>query len=402
MFLFSGLYKPFKGLSQINEFTLITKGISTITLFAIVIHSFLRMPYSRSIVVLTGVFAIAFISLFRWAARTLAERWEDEGGNEEDKTRILVVGTGEVARLICHKLHHTKGLDTLILGMVDAGPPGATGQVDTYPILGSLDQLGNLIDTYKAQEVFVALPTLPQRDVMDLVDKHSSREGVHFYVVSNLFDLISVEIDLAEHHNIPLAFLRNEPMALLHQLIKRIFDIAVALAVFLTTFPFWFLIMAAIRLETDGSSFFTQDRVGKDGKLFRIFKFRTMHASTGKYDYSPSAPGDSRITRVGRFLRKTSLDEFPQFINVLRGEMSLVGPRPEMPFIVNQYKSWERQRLKVKPGITGLWQIMGRKDLPLHESLEYDFYYIKNQTLLLDLTILLRTIPVILKGKGAY
>jgi lipopolysaccharide/colanic/teichoic acid biosynthesis glycosyltransferase len=101
-------------------------------------------------------------------------------------------------------------------------------------------------------------------------------------------------------------------------------------------------------------------------------------------------------------LRETSLDEFPQFFNVLKGDMSLVGPRPEMPFIVEQYKDWERRRLKVKPGITGLWQIMGRKDLPLHENIEYDFYYIKNQSLLLDLTLLIKTIPIILLRKGAY
>lgn len=401
LFLFSGLYRPFKGLSQINEFMLITKASSVITIFAIVVMSFFDMPFSRSVIIITGVLAIAFIALFRWIARAAADHWTEEV-NIEDRTRMLVVGTGEVARLICHKLHHTAEIDSLIVGLVDTDPAAVGRQIDEHPILGTVDQLGELIDTYKIQEVFVSLPLLPQRDVMDLVDRHSSRDGVRFYVVSNLFDLISVEIDLAEHHNIPLTLLRNEQMALLHQLFKRAFDMAVALAVITVSLPFWALIMAAIKLETDGGAFFTQDRVGKGGKLFKIYKFRTMHANTNKYDYSPSAPGDTRITRVGRFLRKTSLDEFPQFINVLKGEMSLVGPRPEMPFIVNQYKSWERQRLKVKPGITGIWQIMGRKDLPLHESLEYDFYYIKNQSLLLDLTILIRTIPVIFRGKGAY
>jgi lipopolysaccharide/colanic/teichoic acid biosynthesis glycosyltransferase len=184
--------------------------------------------------------------------------------------------------------------------------------------------------------------------------------------------------------------------------VKRGFDVVVSGLVVLFTLPFWVVIMTAIRLETDGKAIFKQDRVGKDGRIFRIYKFRTMHSDTETFQYSPSRPDDQRITKVGKFLRKTSLDEFPQFLNVLKGEMSLVGPRPEMPFIVDKYKSWQRQRLKVKPGLTGLWQIMGRKELPLHESLEYDFYYIKNQSLLLDLTILIKTIPIILRGKGAY
>ena len=191
-------------------------------------------------------------------------------------------------------------------------------------------------------------------------------------------------------------------MALVHMFIKRAFDIVVSTVVILLTFPFWILIMIAIRLETDGPAIFKQERVGQNGKVFKIRKFRTMRSDVDKYEYSPSSPDDRRITKVGAFLRKTSLDEFPQFLNVLNGDMSMVGPRPEMPFIVEKYKDWERQRLKVKPGLTGLWQIMGRKDLPLHESLEYDFYYIKNQSLLLDLTILIKTIPIILLGKGAY
>ena len=111
---------------------------------------------------------------------------------------------------------------------------------------------------------------------------------------------------------------------------------------------------------------------------------------------------DPRVTPIGAILRKTSLDELPQLWNVIRGEMSMVGPRPEMPFIVEHYEAWQRQRLTVKPGITGLWQILGRKDLPLHANLEYDFYYIQNQSLLFDLTILLKTIPVVIFGKGAY
>src|SRR5690606_6009638 len=126
------------------------------------------------------------------------------------------------------------------------------------------------------------------------------------------------------------------------------------------------------------------------------------HADSRAYQIAPVENSDPRVTRVGRWLRKTSLDEFPQFINVLLGDMSMVGPRPEMPFIVQQYEPWQRRRLDVKPGITGLWQVIGRKNLPLHLNMEYDFYYIMNQSLLLDIEILIRTVPAVLKGRGAF
>ncbi|HNM45706.1 MAG TPA: sugar transferase, partial [Candidatus Sumerlaeota bacterium] len=151
-----------------------------------------------------------------------------------------------------------------------------------------------------------------------------------------------------------------------------------------------------------GPVFFAQDRVGRNGRRFRIWKYRTMLTSAPTYAVAPTEEMDPRITRFGRWLRKTSLDELSQLLNVLRGDMSIVGPRPEMPFIVDQYEPWQRRRLDVKPGLTGLWQVIGRKNLPLHLNMQYDLYYIKNQSILLDIEILLRTIPAVLKGKGAF
>lgn len=133
-----------------------------------------------------------------------------------------------------------------------------------------------------------------------------------------------------------------------------------------------------------------------------MLKFRTMRPSADPYAPAPVNGEDARVTRFGRWLRRFSLDELPQLINVLRGEMSLVGPRPEMPFLVEQYRPWQRRRLEVRPGLTGLWQILGRKDLPLAENIEYDFFYINHRSLLLDMAILLRTIPVVIAGRGAY
>ena len=162
--------------------------------------------------------------------------------------------------------------------------------------------------------------------------------------------------------------------------------------------PVFLLLALAIKMDSRGPVLFRQERVGQDGKLFRMYKFRTMHTTAPSYEYSPLASSDPRITRLGRFLRRTSLDEVPQLLNVLQGSMSLVGPRPEMPFIVEQYTERHRQRLQVRPGLTGLWQLSGDRAFLIHENIEYDLYYIQHRSLFMDLAILLHTIIFAARG----
>jgi lipopolysaccharide/colanic/teichoic acid biosynthesis glycosyltransferase len=183
---------------------------------------------------------------------------------------------------------------------------------------------------------------------------------------------------------------------------KRAIDIVSACVGLIVLAPLLGWCAYRIAKESPGAPLFRQLRVGRDGKQFRIHKFRTMQETTEEYAVAPHDPSDSRITPFGRWLRATSLDELPQLIDVLTGHMSLVGPRPEMPFIVESYDDWQRRRLSVKPGITGLWQILGRKDLPMHENLQYDFYYIRNRSLGQDLSILLRTVGAVLSRRGAF
>jgi lipopolysaccharide/colanic/teichoic acid biosynthesis glycosyltransferase len=184
--------------------------------------------------------------------------------------------------------------------------------------------------------------------------------------------------------------------------LKRAFDVVGALVGLVLTAPL--IAWCALRtMQTSpGPPFIAQDRIGRNGETFRLYKFRTMAADVDLYAVAPVHGQDPRITDYGRWLRGTSTDELPQLVNVLKGDMSLVGPRPEMPFIVDGYDEWQRRRLSVKPGITGLWQILGRKDLPMHENLQYDFYYIRNRSLSQDLSILLRTISVVLLRRGAF
>jgi exopolysaccharide biosynthesis polyprenyl glycosylphosphotransferase len=183
-----------------------------------------------------------------------------------------------------------------------------------------------------------------------------------------------------------------------YRVIKRLMDIVCSAVLIALSLPVWALLAIAIRLESNGPVFFRQKRVGQNHKLFEILKFRSMKMDAPKYARSPDEQADIRITRVGRFLRKTSFDEMPQLINVLRGDMSLVGPRPEMPFITEEYGPWEASRLTVPQGITGLWQLSADRRYPIHESIEYDLYYIQNRTLLMDIAILLHTLVYAAKG----
>ncbi|MFH1202024.1 MAG: signal peptidase I [Candidatus Omnitrophota bacterium] len=183
----------------------------------------------------------------------------------------------------------------------------------------------------------------------------------------------------------------------LYNLFKRSADIVISLLILFLMLPLILLLILLIKMDSPGSSIFRQKRVGRDGREFTLYKFRTMEASSPIYETKPK-DDDPRITRTGRFLRKTGLDELPQIFNVLKGDMSLVGPRPEMPFIVKNYAEVHKQRLLVKPGITGLWQISGQTKQPILANLEYDLYYINNQSVALDFKILLRTFGLLINN----
>ena len=173
---------------------------------------------------------------------------------------------------------------------------------------------------------------------------------------------------------------------------KRALDLALSTLLLIVFAPLFALIAILVRLDSPGPSLFIQKRAGRNGELFDIYKFRSMYAGSARYELSPTTSRDPRITPIGRLLRRASLDELPQLLNVLRGNMSLVGPRPEMPFIVQRYNDQQRQRLCVTPGITGLWQLSPFRGLPIHQNIQYDLYYIRNRTFLMDIAILVQTV----------
>jgi len=265
------------------------------------------------------------------------------------------------------------------------------------PVIGGpLD--ARLIRDLGAELVLIAIPSL-EFDKFSAVANSAREAGATLaYVPSNQAISSDEWIDQMDLDGILLSSIGAPQGKFFYEQVKRLLDISISLLVLALISPILLAITLAIRLDSKGPVIFRQRRVGKDGRLFNMYKFRSMHVDAPKYGYSPTESMDPRITRVGRFIRKTSMDELPQLFNVLKGDMSLVGPRPEQPFIVEGYGLRERQRLCVLPGITGLWQLSADRAFLIHENLQYDLYYIRHRGFFLDLSILAHTALFAMRG----
>ncbi len=323
-------------------------------------------------------------------------------------SRVLLVGTGEVAARIAHEIRTRLGETVLIIGCVDDEPGNLP---EGLTLLGKLADAPELVRSLLVDEVIVALPASQYLAVEKLVYGLLTLP-VRLRLVPDYLRLVVVQSSVESLGGIPLIGLREPRISGVAWVIKRAFDVLVTAGILLVGWPVMALIAMAIRLDSPGPVIFRQQRVGENGQLFWMYKFRTMcqdaEARGPQLGFDEQGhpvykwPHDMRVTRVGHVLRRASLDELPQLFNVMRGDMSLVGPRPEMLFLVERYDSWQRQRLAVPPGITGWWQVSGRSDLPMHLNTQFDLYYIRNYSLWLDVKILWKTVWVVIRGQGAY
>jgi exopolysaccharide biosynthesis polyprenyl glycosylphosphotransferase len=323
--------------------------------------------------------------------------------------RAIIVGTTEVARRLAHLFRTEHGLGYRLCGFVvteDTSPDGIE------PVLGRVEDLARILDDHRVGEVVVALPGRDHERVIDVAQR-CQHHHVRLRVVPDLLEIVMSRATFTEVGNIPLIGLRDPVITGYRSWAKRAFDIAVASFCIVLFLPLFIIIPILIRLDSRGKAIFLQKRAGVNGRPFFMYKFRSM--VDGADEQLPNLidlnnlkePAyklldDPRVTRVGRFLRRTSLDELPQFFNVLKGEMSMVGPRPEAMEVVAQYNLENRRRLSVKPGITGPMQVNGRADLPFEDRVRLELGYISQYSLLEDFKYLLRTIPAIYHGKGAY
>jgi len=397
---FHELYAHQGRLTSLNQLSNIVKAfIGGLAGSLAIAYLFKQWDIGRFILLL----AAPLLCLWFYFSRTAFRHWKQRQFRRGiGITNVLVIGVGRTARRAVRRITSHPGGGYHFCGFVDHHKrrklsPTLMGS----PVLGHVQDLPEIVQQNKIHEVFLAAPMLTQEAILNLVTE-CEHLGVQFKIVGNLFEVISSQVQIDKIDEIPVIQLRNAALPPLQAAFKRLLDITVA-GCLLGLFAVPMLIIAVlIRIDSPGPAIFRQERIGLFGRPFRMYKFRTMTTSSLPYAMAPSDAKDPRVTRVGFWLRRFSLDEFPQLLNVLQGDMSMVGPRPEMPFLVSKYTLWERRRLDVKPGLTGLWQIVGRKNLPLSLNMEYDFYYIKNQSLLFDIIILIKTVPAVIFGKGAF
>lgn len=389
-----GLYERSERITTLSEIHRLFQAITFVWLLIMAASFMYKYDYSRIFVLLFYGFGLGFINLGRFLFRYINQCFHKKGIGV---TNVLIIGAGRPGKKVAEALKEYDQFGYRIVGFID----NHARHRQNVKLLGEIEDLKKIIKKHLIKEIYIVDPSISHERILSLIHECDDSK-VKFKVVSDLFEIVVGDIDLNELEGLPSLNLRPRKSRLVYSFSKRIIDVILSLIATTAFLPFWVIIIISIKLESNGPAIFTQERIGKDGRPFLMYKFRTMYKEVNPNDYAPRLKSDKRVTKIGRLLRKTSLDELPQFWNVLKGEMSIVGPRPEMSFIVKNYTEWQKRRLDVKPGITGLWQILGRKDLPLHENIEYDFYYIKNQSLLLDLVILIKTITAVITGRGAY
>lgn len=390
----------------------VTDEIISLTIGSILASVFLAGTLYLSFRQISRVLFLAFVFLaffFQFIWRMIVRLVFRLGTLRPEQRRVLIAGAGPVGRQLQEQISQNPHLGLSLIGFLDDDPKKHESLPD---ILGSLANARQVAIHYKADDIVIALPHRAYKKVNRLVlDLHDL--AVKVWVIPDYFHLALHKAVFEEFAGLPMLDLRAPALNDYQRMVKRVFDLAICLFLLPPSLLIMAIIAIAIRLEGAGPIMFSQQRVGENGRLFWMYKFRTMVPDAEnirhlverideKGNLIHKTMNDPRVTRVGRFLRRTSLDELPQLFNVLSGDMSLIGPRPELPYLVKQYKPWQRTRFAVPQGITGWWQVNGRSDKPMHLHTEDDLYYVRNYSLILDIRILLKTIATVLRGRGAY
>ena len=377
----------------------------TIAFFNTYVYFSRIFVYPRIAVGLYAVFGSALLASSRAIKHSVQRALHRRGYGMR---RVLIIGTGPIARRLARSFRRNHALGYQFLGFVSEHPEQGKD------VIGSLENLERILDDTHAEEVIVALPGDQHQRTLEIAERCQDRH-LRLRIVPDVFDVVMIRATLTEIDDIPLIGLRDPVITGYQSVVKRVFDIAVALFCLILSLPAFIIIPILILIDSRGRGpiFFTQERVGENGKHFRMYKFRSMVPDAEErlselvdLDNLPEPAfkiiDDPRVTRVGWWLRRTSLDELPQLINVLKGDMSMVGPRPEQVDVVRHYKLWHRKRLSIKPGLTGPMQVNGRGVLPLDERIKLELMYINQYSILEDLKYLLKTIPAVCRARGAY
>ena len=398
----SGMYRLQQPFFGIDDFFAVVKSGTLAHLIAAAVSFAIRgrIPgdeietYSRIVIAMSWLLGIVLLTFWRLGFDLVLTVFRRRGVG---LTRVLIVGEDDFGRSFHDLLKHNPEL-----GYDPVGRVGEDGE----------DRLRERLRTGTVDEVMLTAGDVQPNRVMALLGA-CQEASVRFSMVPSLFHMLTSQIQIREVAGVPIFVLDERIFLRSSRILKRGIDLILAGSALLLTSPFLMIVSALIKLESRGPILWKQVRVGRRARPFTIYKFRSMRADAEALQEDLAALNeaqgplfkirrDPRVTRVGRVIRKLSVDEVPQLLNVLRGDMSLVGPRPPLPDEVDRYEPWQRKRFEVLPGITGLAQISGRSDLTFDETLRYDFYYIEDWSPLVDIKIILKTIPKVLLARGAY
>jgi exopolysaccharide biosynthesis polyprenyl glycosylphosphotransferase len=409
LFYLYGLYEPRQVLGPVNEFKQVFHGVVAGTVVLFTADSAFNLNLARGWALLSMASGLVVVGGERLAVRKTLHMLRRRGG---DATRTIIVGANHEARTVARTLERERWLGYDVVGFVDDDAVVGQEISGGRQVIGATKELNDLIAMHNAALVLVAATAFDATRLNRLFWELQDND-VDLQITSGTIDLMASRMTVQSVAGIPLIYVRRTGMDRAQRALKRSIDVLASLAGLTVLFPFLVAIAAWIRSDSDGGVFFKQTRVGRDLELFTCWKFRTMvvdaEEKRPELEHLSEGPGllfklkeDPRVTKAGRFLRRYSLDELPQLWNVLKGEMSLVGPRPALPEEVEQFDDWARNRLKVKPGMTGLWQVSGRTETSFSEYIRYDLFYIQNWSLSLDMWILWRTLRAVTSGEGAH
>jgi exopolysaccharide biosynthesis polyprenyl glycosylphosphotransferase len=409
LFKMYGLYEPRQVLGPVNEFKQVFHGVVAGTVLIIIADSTFRLELARGWALLVLACGLVFVGGERLAVRKTLHFLRRRGG---DTTRTIILGSNPEARTVARTLEREKWLGYQIIGFVDDASPVGHDIGDGHEVLGHTSELKELIDRHDAGLVLVAASAYDAARLNRLFWELQDCD-IDLQMTSGTIDLLASRMTVQSVAGVPLLYVRRTGITQTQRALKRTMDVLGSAVLLTILFPFLLGIAIWIKRDSPGGIFFKQTRAGRDGRLFTCWKFRTMvenaEEKRAELEHLSEGPGllfklkeDPRVTRAGRKLRRYSFDELPQLWNVIKGDMSLVGPRPALPMEVEQYDDWIHNRLKVRPGMSGLWQVSGRTETSFSDYVRYDLFYIQNWSLSLDLWILWRTLRAVTKAEGAH